>query len=707
MWKLFNSKVFLLIILATISTVIGIETLLDASKSVADTASYKSNKNHVSSTKAPLALGNPPVNTRNSFLMASDLLDRHQGRAALAELEGLEQEYPLLAAHILLARGQAYQLEQDYPAAVAAWQQVVANYPTSAVTGEALYLLGQSQPEYWQQAIAQFPSHPRTQEIIRQQLSQNPNQPKLMAILVKYTPDASGVDQMRDRLVKKYASQLTPLEWEAIADSYWLKWDYGKAGQAYAKAPNTSRNLYRAGRGCQLSNDKATAQKYYLQLIAQYPDSEDTGWGLRRMASLVKPQAAVTYLDQAIAQFPPQAPEALVEKAQYLKALNSSKSATQALQTLLTDYKTSEAAAEYRWDVASNKAQAGDLVTAWQWAQEIVVNNPDSKLAPKAGFWIAKWATKLNRPQDATTAYKSVLTRFPRSYYAWRSAVALGWNVGDFTTVRQQDPLVRKTEKITPPGGSETFQELYKLGLEQEAWTQFQSEISDREAYPEGNRSKLTIADDFTKGLLQLYQGKNLRGINQIGDLQDRDTPEDKQQWQQLRQTPGYWQALYPFPFESTILKWSKQRQLNPLLVTSLIRQESRFEPEIKSSAGAIGLMQVIPPTAKTAAKNIGLSSYVMTNPEDNINIGTYYLDFTHQKYHNNSMLAVASYNAGPNAVAKWLKRYGLQDADEFVENIPYSETQGYVESVFENYWNYMLVYNPEVSELFKSLDTK
>jgi soluble lytic murein transglycosylase len=699
MWKLFNSKVFLLIILATISTVIGIETLLDASKSVADTASYKSNKNHVSSTKAPLALGNPPVNTRNSFLMASDLLDRHQGRAALAELEGLEQEYPLLAAHILLARGQAYQLEQDYPAAVAAWQQVVANYPTSAVTGEALYLLGQSQPEYWQQAIAQFPSHPRTQEIIRQQLSQNPNQPKLMAILVKYTPDASGVDQMRDRLVKKYASQLTPLEWEAIADSYWLKWDYGKAGQAYAKAPNTSRNLYRAGRGYQLSNDKATAQKYYLQLIAQYPDSEDTGWGLRRMASLVKPQAAVTYLDQAIAQFPEQAPEALVEKAQYLKALNSSKSANQALQTLLTDYKTSEAAAEYRWNVASNKAQAGDLVTAWQWAQEIVVNNPDSKLAPKAGFWIAKWATKLNRPQDATTAYKSVLTRFPRSYYAWRSAVALGWNVGDFTTVRQQDPLVRKTEKITPPGGSETFQELYKLGLEQEAWTQFQSEISDR--------SKLTIADDFTKGLLQLYQGKNLRGINQIGDLQNRDTPEDKQQWQQLRQTPGYWQALYPFPFESTILKWSKQRQLNPLLVTSLIRQESRFEPEIKSSAGAIGLMQVIPPTAKTAAKNIGLSSYVMTNPEDNINIGTYYLDFTHQKYDNNSMLAVASYNAGPNAVAKWVKRYGLEDADEFVENIPYSETQGYVESVFENYWNYLLIYNPEVGKLFKSLDTK
>lgn len=68
-------------------------------------------------------------------------------------------------------------------------------------------------------------------------------------------------------------------------------------------------------------------------------------------------------------------------------------------------------------------------------------------------------------------------------------------------------------------------------------------------------------------------------------------------------------------------------------------------------------------------------------------------------------MLAVASYNAGPNAVAKWVSRYGLQDADEFVEKIPYRETKGYVESVFENYWNYMLVYNPEVEKLFKQIN--
>ena len=688
---IFNKKRFYIIAIGLVLTALGSKLILTKQNS-----NYFGKKQQFLARQV-VAIAKDPTDTRD-FLLAADLIDRQQGKEALAKLQGLEGKYPLLAAYILLAKGKAYQLEQQDREAEATWQEILEEYPTSAAAAEALYLLGKSNPAYWNIAIAQFPSHPRTHEIIRQQLSQNPNQPKLMAILVKYTPDDPGVDEMRDRLVKEYASQLTPEEWEAIADSYWLKWDYGKAGKAYAKAPITARNLYRAGRGYHLGKDTTTAKEYYLKLIQQYPDDDYTGWALRRIATLGSKREGVTYLDLAIAQFPKHAPQALVEKAKLLEALNSPKSANNALQTLLTDYKHSEATAEYRWEMASKKAQSGDLTSAWQWAQPIVTDNPDSLLAPKAGFWIAKWAQKLDRPEDATRAYKSVLTRFPRSYYAWRSAVALGWDVGDFTTVRDKVPQVVKAGKIIPPGGSPTFQELYKLGLESEAWGQFQTEISDK--------SELSIADDFTLGLLKLNRGQNLRGINQIWYLQDRDSPEDKQQWQQLRQTPEYWQALYPFPYEDTILEWSKRRQLNPLLVTSLIRQESRFEPAIESWAGALGLMQVMPATGQNAAKNIGLSDYSLTNPEDNINIGTYYLDFTHQKYNNNSMLAVASYNAGPNAVAKWVSRYGLQDADEFVEKIPYSETKGYVESVFENYWNYMLIYNPEVNKLFEQLDT-
>ena len=694
MWKNFTPKAFLLIGIGLTATVILGSTSLITKDNNIETESVV--KNSVVTPMSAKAFNKSSENSRQSFLLAADLIDRKRGEAALAKLDGLEKEYPLLAAYILLSKGKAYQLEQNQSQAEAVWQNLVNNYPLSPATAEALYLLGKSDRAYWQQAIVKFPSHPRTHQIIRHKLSQNPNQPKLMAILVKYTPDDLGVDKMRDRLVKEYSSQLTPEDWEAIADSYWVKWDYGKAGKAYAKAPRTSRNLYRAARGHHIGNNKTVAKQLYLQLIKEYPNAVDTGLGLRRLAMIVSKKEGLGYLDLAINRFPKQAPEALLEKADFLDALRSPKSAAQTRQRVLTEYKDSESAAEYRWDVASKKAKAGDLVGAWQWAQPVVTNNPDSPIAPKAGFWIAKWATKLNRPQDATDAYESVLARFPRSYYAWRSAVALGWDVGDFTTVRHKTPEVVKVSQINPPGGSETFQELYKLGLKEEAWAQFQTETS--------GMTELTVADEFTQGLLKLHRGKNLRGINQIWYLKDKDSLEDKQEWEKLRQTPEYWQALYPFPFEDTILKWSKHRGLNPLLVTALIRQESRFEPEIESSAGAIGLMQVIPPTAKTSAKNIGLAKYSMTEPEDNVNIGTYYLDFTHNKYNNNSMLAVASYNAGPNAVAKWVSRYGLKDVDEFVEKIPYRETKGYVESVFENYWNYMLVYNPEISQQFQNL---
>ena len=657
---------------------------------------YFKNYSNEIAAKIAFASDDSLENSRAILATASKLIARNEGQQALGQLQNLAKKYPLLTPYILLKQGKAHQIALEEAEAEAVWQRLIQEYPDSPAVAEALYLLGKENRAYWEQAIEQFPQHPRTHQIIRELFTENPNQPRLMAILVKYDPDERDIINFSDRLTTNYSSQLTPEDWQAIGNVYWLKWDYAKAGKAYAKAPRTPRNVYRAARGHHLGNNKQTATKYYLQLINSYPEASETGLGLRRLAEIVKKTEAIKYLDRAIALHPEQAPAALLQKAEILDELNSPVSAQQARKLVLTQYKTSDAAAEYRWKIASKQAQQGDLVTAWQWAQPIVANNRDHSLAPKASFWIGKWAQKLGRSEDATKAFQTTLAAFPRSYYAWRSAVALGWDVGDFTTVRNLQPQVVAASNFIPPGGSEIFQELYRSGLTEEAWGQFQMEISDKE--------QLTISEEFTQGLMRLHRGKNLRGINQIWFIEDRNDPEERQQWQALKQTPQYWQSLYPFPFADTILKWSQNRNLNPLLVTSLIRQESRFEPEIESSAGALGLMQVMPATGKSVAQQLGLPSYSLTNPEDSINIGTFYLDYTHKKYNNNSMLAVASYNAGPHKVAQWVDRYGLQDADEFVEKIPYRETKGYVESVFENYWNYQLIYNPEVREMLQNL---
>ena len=661
---------------------------------------YLDRQNNLRDSVRAIAADDSRDDKRAILASATNLIEQNQGQLALQQLINLEQEYPLLAPYVLLKQGAAYQVVGNTKKASQTWHKLVKQYPDSPAVAEALYLLGEDNKDYWQQAINKFPQHPRTHQLIRELLKGNPQQPRLMAILVKYDPDDTHNPELSDRLVASYSSQLNPDDWAAIGNIYWLKWDYGKAGQAYSRAAKTPKNLYRAARGYHLARNKSAPKPYYLELVTNHPNAQETGLGLRRLATLVNKSEGIKYLDRAIANHPQEAAAALADKANYLEALNSPVSAGKVRDQLLSQYKTSDAAAEYRWKTASKFAKKGDIRSAWQWAQPIATNNPEHSLAPKASFWIGKWATKLGRKEDAATAFQATITAFPRSYYAWRSAVALGWDVGDFTSVRSLQPQVVQSKITIPPGGSVVFQELYQAGLEDEAWGQFQVEISDKE--------QLSVNEEFTQGLMRLERGKNLRGINQIWFLDRKHNSEnarDREQWRILRQSPQYWQALYPFPFADSILKWSQQRQLNPLLVTSLIRQESRFEPEIRSSAGALGLMQVIPTTGKSVAQQLGLSNYSLTNPEDSVKIGTFYLDYTHKKYNNNSMLAVASYNAGPHKVAQWVKRYGLTDVDEFVEKIPYRETKGYVESVFENYWNYLLVYNPEIKAKFQNLN--
>lgn len=107
-----------------------------------------------------------------------------------------------------------------------------------------------------------------------------------------------------------------------------------------------------------------------------------------------------------------------------------------------------------------------------------------------------------------------------------------------------------------------------------------------------------------------------------------------------------------------------------------------------------------MPETGAWVAEEVGLSSYQLNDPDDSVNLGSWYLNYTHEAWGGNSLLAIASYNAGPGNVEDWVIRFGFDDPDIFVEQIPFAETKGYVEAVFENYWNYLRLYNPEVSDL-------
>lgn len=642
-------------------------------------------------------------NARARYLLASDLLQQQQAQKALDLLEGLECEYSPLAAHISHKRAQAYQLMGDKALAAAEWQNLLKYYPDSAVVPEALLGLGKKKEEDWKSTIAKYPSHPRTLEMVSTWLDRNPDRRDLMLLLARYGFEQPGISVVLDKLVSQPTSidgkpldPIKPEDWEAIAKGYWNERKYSQASAAYAKASPTPRNAYLVARGLQLAQKETDANIAYKKMVEDFPKAQETASALLQIADIEPSIEAVTYLDRTIGQFPDRAGEALLEKAKALDHLSNSQAADEARQLLLTKYGNSDAAAEYRWDMAQASADAGNVQTALQWAQPILTENSNSDRARQAGFWVGKWATRLGQSEEAKVAFEKVLQKYPYSYYAWRSAVSLGWDVGDFNTLRQIKPEVAlPTERSELPSGSNALKELYRLNQNQDAWTLWQAEFQ--------NPIQPTVTEQFTDGLLRLATGDYLSAITEISTLEDRDTSSEQKEYQAVKQKPLYWYASYPLPSFEVIQTWAQKRQINPLLVVAVIRQESRFMPKIRSHAGAVGLMQVMPDIAKVVADKIDLDRYNLENPRDNVNFGTWLLDENHQLYKNSSLLAVASYNAGSGNVTQWIKEKNFTDPDEFVENIPFIETRDYVKQVFGNYWNYLRLYNPKVNQMVKS----
>ncbi|MEL6496013.1 MAG: transglycosylase SLT domain-containing protein [Cyanobacteria bacterium J06623_7] len=635
---------------------------------------------------------------RAHYLLAKDLIQQGRGKLALNYLEGLGQEYPVLRPQILYHIARAQQLNNQPQKAAKTLNYLIQTYPNHPLSANALSLLPHKE-SLLPKLLSRFPYHPITQNIARQSLQQNPDQYPLLLLLAKYSR-AQNLNPIRDRLVLEYPAQLTVEDWEAIADGYWRDGEHRKAADAYIYAPIIPRNLYRAARGFHRNGNLDTARRAYQRLLREYHDSREAGQALVYLASISSGDEAVVYLEKAIAKFPANAPEAYRSKAIVHERFSKHEAAHDSRQKLLEHYSNSAAAAEYRWKKAQTLANKGQIREAWELMQPVVKLERELDFGGKALYSTAKWAAAINRSQAANSTFEQIIRLYPQSYWAWRAAVKLGWPVGDFDRVRPLKPQLDLSQSYRPlPMGSAALQELYLLGQYQDALLMLQSEIE----HPQ----QISVNEQFAEGVLNLELRKYSRGMQQVWDLSKRETPQELKQWRTLRQTKTYWHSLFPFPYQSQILDNAHQEAINPLLSISVMRKESTFNPTIDSVVGAVGLMQIVPPTAKWAAEQMNMGDYSLTNPDDNIKIGTWYLNHNHHRYEDDSLLAVASYNAGTGNVNTWIKRYGISDRDRFVEQIPFPETKDYVEGVFGNYWNYLRLYNPEIRQQVQQLRQK
>ena len=158
---------------------------------------------------------------------------------------------------------------------------------------------------------------------------------------------------------------------------------------------------------------------------------------------------------------------------------------------------------------------------------------------------------------------------------------------------------------------------------------------------------------------------------------------------------PRVLRAIFPWPNRRAVEGEAAEFGVDPLLLVAIVRQESVFDAEALSPAGARGLAQLLPGTAALTARGLDVTFYPewITVPDLNLHLGAAHLQELLERFAGRVDAAVAAYNAGTTPVMRWLARPGAEDPDQFIESIPYQETRGYVRSVLRNRELYRALY--------------
>lgn len=291
-------------------------------------------------------------------------------------------------------------------------------------------------------------------------------------------------------------------------------------------------------------------------------------------------------------------------------------------------------------------------------------------------FWLARLEDQAGEKEGAATRRKELLSRAPFSWYGLHSALLL-----------QQSPFSALSERGVIPESNDPQISLKEHRTLDRARTLLAKNLQ-REAALELRelRARDAIASDTLLGWIELAHqaGAHPTAFSLIQELLQRGHPSIL-----TRQTL---EQIFPAPRKDTwnlITEQARAQSLDPYLVLALIKQESAFDDQTYSSAGATGYMQLMPFTALEMIP--GVERHQLNRPEINLQAGTRYIRRMLDRYQGSVPHALAAYNAGPAAVDKWIKEGRDQEGtlEDFIENIPYSETRNYVGSILRNRWWY------------------
>ena len=385
--------------------------------------------------------------------------------------------------------------------------------------------------------------------------------------------------------------------------------------------------------------------------------------------------------------------------------------------------------------------RSGQVSAGYAALAAFAADRPEHELAPQALYLVADWHRGQGREQAGDSLFAAIGARWPADTYASRARLALaqtalaagdaaraeGWYQAELDAQGTQDAAAQYfLADLKAAAGDSAAAEALWADLAHKDAVGYYGTLA---AFAVSGAARDFAAppppanDDAARTLERidlLYAAFLADDAEMVIRRQLRRTeiPEDEllalahglieRGWVQEGVTLG-WRAarlrrlddpmvlrlVFPFPMRSLVERAAAEHGLDPYLLAAVIRQESTFRPTVVSRAGAQGLMQLMPQTAREVARRSGMSwdSRYLGSADANLHLGAAHLASLLRQFDGRVVPALAAYNAGGRPVSRWLRYPEAADSVRFVERIPYAETRGYLRAVLRNRELYRQLY--------------
>jgi soluble lytic murein transglycosylase len=343
------------------------------------------------------------------------------------------------------------------------------------------------------------------------------------------------------------------------------------------------------------------------------------------------------------------------------------------LEQVIRRMPRSEYAASAHWSLGWSAYRAGKLDEAARQFDALAKSDPDPVSALRPRYWQIR-ALELENAPGTHERFAELAREFPFTYYGWQALRRAG------APVAAKPPALAPGHRSLAPEQLARPRILLEAGLTNEA----REELAQLFGRARGLDDRLALAElyseagDFSSAqrlVVEAYSEELARG----------PAPGDVELW---------WHA-WPAPYESELSEAMGEGRPPRELVYSIMREESGYRPDVISVSGARGLLQLMPDTATRVAHTVNLASFEpndLFRPAVNIELGSAYLGQLLERFGGNEAAAIGSYNAGPEAVARWQPDGGAPE-DVWIEQIPYDQTRGYVKRVLRSLHVYRVLY--------------